>query len=374
MTPFAFLVCRTGLLVVTAVGVVRAQAFTPREVWRVNGRDAELGTIGWMTAHPSGAIVVSDPRERRVMIFNREGERVASVGRRGAGPGEFQTLSGVGWLGDTLWIGDAANRRFTFLRPNGALITTTPWPLRLSPSGRADLPAPPIVASVPMIRTDGSLVLMSGRLTGALAGIARRAAEPATALVRADPDARLIRVVGGVPGVSCWGAASFEEFSPLCPTYKIAFARDGSRFVVAGPAHGWPTSPTVRITSISSVGDTLFRADVPVPLVRVPRSVLDSNRGRPLPPGSPRASTLPEFYPPVEAVLVGRDGTTWVEVRSTAAFGRWLVLDPMGAVIGHADFPDNVVLKEVGRGYALGFERDADDVPSPVMYEVRAPH
>lgn len=70
---------------------------------------------------PDGATYVLEPIGSRITILSSEGRRVGTVGRAGNRPGEFARPGGMGWRGDTLWVRDGANYRFSLFSPSGDL-------------------------------------------------------------------------------------------------------------------------------------------------------------------------------------------------------------------------------------------------------------
>lgn len=64
-----------------------------------------------------GTVLVPD--RGRVAVFRSGASRPTFIGRKGSGPGEYQSVTFFGWLGDTLWIGDASARRVTYLPAMG---------------------------------------------------------------------------------------------------------------------------------------------------------------------------------------------------------------------------------------------------------------
>jgi hypothetical protein len=81
----------------------------------------------------------------------------------------------------------------------------------------------------------------------------------------------------------------------------------------------------------------------------------------------------PAFYPPVEALAVGRDGTVWLKVRfadSPAEGGDWMVLSARGLTSGRVRAPPTFRLLEVDGRALYGTEGDPADVPHVVRYRL----
>ena len=69
-----------------------------------------------------GRLVVADRGSNELRFFSSSGKHVRTVGRRGAGPGEFEFLPAVVKLpGDSLLVHDIRNRRLTLISPEGTI-------------------------------------------------------------------------------------------------------------------------------------------------------------------------------------------------------------------------------------------------------------
>ncbi len=127
-----------GLLPVGGVvGSVVAVAFcapSAQAQWRLGPPDL---TVGRDTASffedivevivREDRIYVADSGLRRILAFDRTtGQRMATAGRRGAGPGEFRFLSWIGDCGgDTIFAWDSGQRRVSLFSPDLAHIRTS---------------------------------------------------------------------------------------------------------------------------------------------------------------------------------------------------------------------------------------------------------
>lgn len=93
-----------------------------------------------------GRIWVLDQQTRELKVFGADGKHVRTVGRKGAGPGEFADPVGLVWAPDgTLWVFDPANARFSMFDTTGAFVrshlrdassATMPWPGAFDRAGR----------------------------------------------------------------------------------------------------------------------------------------------------------------------------------------------------------------------------------------------
>lgn len=107
---------------------------------RVDGMANDLVPIPWLSVSPSGILAVLQPQDQAVRLFSQEGQLIASVGKNGAGPGEFRRMVRGGWIGDTLWVSDTQLNRVTMLGPDGRMLATVPVPMKVTaPPGAAEL-------------------------------------------------------------------------------------------------------------------------------------------------------------------------------------------------------------------------------------------
>jgi hypothetical protein len=79
-----------------------------------------------------GQVYVVDAMARAVLVFDEGGALVRIVGREGSGPLEFRRPGRLGWLGDTLWVRDTGNQRFTLIH-GGSEVGTMPLSYPIEP-------------------------------------------------------------------------------------------------------------------------------------------------------------------------------------------------------------------------------------------------
>ncbi|MDX2262258.1 MAG: hypothetical protein SFU84_11235 [Gemmatimonadales bacterium] len=138
--------------------------------------------------------------------------------------------------------------------------------------------------------------------------------------------------------------------------------------------------PSYQVTAIrGDRGDTLFSKRYSFQPIAIPARVIDSTRQEKLrQPGlSPamksgyQALKYPSHYPPIRRVLVGIDGTIWLqEENGRTASRRWIVLSASGARLGSIEVPAHVGFGAVSRTRLWTIESDADGVQSIGQYRV----
>lgn len=75
-----------------------------------------------------GFFHVSDYRDAVIKVYDQDGRYVRTIGRKGEGPGEFQSLLDMKFLGDgRLLVLDLRARRSSLFSPTGQFLESHPW-------------------------------------------------------------------------------------------------------------------------------------------------------------------------------------------------------------------------------------------------------
>lgn len=82
-----------------------------------------FGEVVSLAVDEDGNTYVADFQSREIHMFDRAGNFVRTIGRRGEGPGEFRMLAGILWDGGSrvLWALDVGGRRFNAFDRSGGL-------------------------------------------------------------------------------------------------------------------------------------------------------------------------------------------------------------------------------------------------------------
>lgn len=84
---------------------------------------------GALAADDAGNVYVLDRQGKRVLKYGPDGRHLATFGREGEGPGELnQPMAIALGPGDTIWVSDFSNARFTGLPQEGGDPVTIPLP------------------------------------------------------------------------------------------------------------------------------------------------------------------------------------------------------------------------------------------------------
>ena len=129
LSAFSYLLHAAALSLVVAAP--RPAAAQPRwalaQELRIGSPERRNYDLTWVNAiavGPAGEMYVGQPQDRTIRVYDTRGAYLRTLGRRGSGPGEFQSIDGLGWKGDSLWVSDLALQRITFFNRGGRVLGT----------------------------------------------------------------------------------------------------------------------------------------------------------------------------------------------------------------------------------------------------------
>lgn len=331
-------------------------------------------TIRQVVASDSEVFVL--PAETpEVRVFGADGRHRRTIGRRGAGPGEFDAVTAIGLVGDTLWTLDSNLRRVTLFRANGELLTTARLET-MSPEvgshGRFYFFYP-----MAMLR-DGALVGFGGTTGRAIAA----GEVTALPLLRVPTSAGAADTIGWVPIghehlILRSTRGTMYRAQPFADAPLTAYAPStGQVFVVERYAAREEGRASVRVTALGMKGDTVWSRTLPYRARRLDTGVVDSVRAhltRVLASRYPadeieRSLFVPSFRPPITDVLAGADGSLWIGWDSPERIRRFTMLTAGGRAALEIEGPADIHLLWAGDGVAWGQMLDEDDVPTLVRF------
>lgn len=319
-----------------------------------------------------GRIAVANQRTAQIRIYDRDGRHLEDLGRRGDGPGEFQSLMDL-WRGpgDSIVAADNRLARLTVLDDEGGVGRTIP--LQQSPTPR---------------QLFGRRTLGDGTLL--VSGAVPPSEPPREGLFdggirqfdRYDPDGRHLNHIGELPHGLNWGfnlgggesgfaftTAPFSIFSP-------PHASDGESVFL-----GDGTLPEVR--RWSPEGELLRIIRWGAEPREVTSAIRDGYRSMRLDGATTpefRQSTeamldglvFPDYLPVYETLLADSEGLLWVKPYTPQweRAGDWWVFDSSGRWLGNVPIPPGLTLLDVGSDYILGSVRDEQDVERVLMYNL----
>jgi hypothetical protein len=350
-----------------------------RELY-VNGVKHDLSLVRFVDVFADGTIVVGQPQDSRVLFYSPTGRRLATFGRRGEGPGEFNLVAWRrGFVADTFWVVDGVGRtRVTMVDRTGKLVRSVMPPT----------PLPPEAGTVTGIG-GGPDFAYSYSNSGWLIERTFRPGLRIPASWKGQLDDRehgfvlvphreaTTRLVSAIPGYAQQCGREYVE-RLNCQYISTVAGLDGGPLIHVEPIHEGPQAGSLNVTSIRLSGDTVFSRRISLSPHPIPRTVLDSIRASGIALArSPRAAAqwrsakLRTIYPPIgHGVLVGRDGTIWIGLRKTAAGNPWLILNPDGTEFGRLTVAPNVWITAGNRTHFWGTESDEDGIESIVRYRL----
>jgi hypothetical protein len=373
---------------------VAAQVPAPPQ-WRITedlridaGRE-DLISFSALAIGPAGEVTIPQAGDGRILVFDSLGRRVSAMGRSGQGPGEFQRVGSVGWMGDTLWAGDSRANHVSLFTRSGQYIrritTHHPTMERTGFSGNAIGLAATVEAVYPgamgmlMRVTIGDLTPTFNCYCWVWMG--------ATGELRAAVASRPPSLD---PGVSYQGGSSAV---PFAWTTQRDVAPDGSRVGVLFATPADRAEARYRVVVLGQRGDTVFNRAFGFERVVIPQSEIErvlASRARGVqglsgrimgPPPSVIAelrARIPRYYVPWfsmgvwQGIPIGRDGTVWIGLRGTGDGHPWIVLSAAGDPIGRVTLPQGVWLQEAEQGRIWASQENSDGLRSVVRYRITA--
>ena len=371
------------LLVIFSVVRLEAQsripALTTVRDLVIDAAANDLSPVTWVALAGNGTVAIGQAQDHLVRFFDAKGKSLGTFGRDGEGPGEFRRIDRAGWLADTLWVSDMSQPRFTVIGPEHKLLRTVAFAVGMRASERDSNESVQGFSSLALYANGDQLTM--GILPALddphLPSWAKTKANTGSRVVlgRVTSAGILLRPVAYTPFDQC--GLDMSPLSKLCQRPIAEIGPNGDRVVMAVAATSGAELGTFQVVVISQAGDTIFARRFPFKAEQIDAHVRDSltalAAAGPRPPqmrGMVSERPSPRIYPPLKRLVIGRDGTVWVELRVTGAGRPYLVLDPKGNAIGMATLPANVTLMAANRTTIWATQRDADDVESVVRFRV----
>lgn len=293
----------------------------------VAGGPEEFGRIRSLIADDAGNVYVADNLADEVRVFDAEGRHLRTIGRRGGGPGEFESLYSVAWLGDHLGAMDPGNARISVLTPDGAWIDG----IRYFP-----ITGPASLIRLHSVPGDGFYAPIIDRAKSGLPFVRFTGDGPADTITppRAPEDAARTGVLchrpdGGITGIAVpEGPSSVYGFPP--PGGAIATSWTERYEVAFLTARGDTTRVVSREQAPIAYPDTLWeRAVEPF------REMHESYPGTTCEPSD---LVRPRSRAALRHLVFDERGRMWVEAASEGGFA-WEVFDAEGRLEGRAPAP-----------------------------------
>ena len=329
--------------------------------------EGALYNVTSATRLPDGRFAVTDAGTHQVKLFGSRGEHVASVGRRGGGPGEFQVPMWVGPHADSILVWDAALERLTVLDASGRLARSTQFP---AVGGSF----PSVVGSF----ADGTLLLASGADQVAAAR-ERGAWRGRTALVRVTPAGRIIDTLVTVPSQERYSYRSRDGAG--LTVEDLPFGRR-TVMAVGGNGVALGTGEEYRIRWLDTAGierEAVRRDWTPRRVSSTDirdywaRMVTVGGRTRPDEAKAQRSRIpYPETLPPYDGLVVDARGALWIKdaqpPRGWDDPDEWRVYSARGSPLGIIELPARTRPRVIGEDWILCTALDDEDRETVRLY------
>jgi hypothetical protein len=299
-------------------------------------RPDAFGRVASVVSDRSGRIYVADPLANQIQVFGSDGSYIRSLGRKGQGPGEFESLYSLAWLGDTLAVLDPRNARIQLLtiagEPAGLFrhqaLSGEPRVIRLYQTGDEEIAT---IGVKPRERTIERLIIRFGT-----AGPRDTVPFPDNPFPADDPTAGGTSILCETPD----GGLTFFQV-PYAPRHWAVPAPGGLTAVT------WTAD--YRIALLDAAGDTSRVIERQYDQIATSpvawklelgeyRTFLEERPDARCRPADP---DRPPFRPAIHLIFFDALGRLWVEVETPQ--GRALdVYDAAGRLVGTLTAPPRV--------------------------------
>ena len=303
-----------------------------------DGSPDEFGRVSAVAIDPDGAVLVADAANLEVRVFGLDGAHQRTFGREGEGPGEFEGLYSLAWVGDRLltldphlgrigefsaegeWLGSRRIRGQLF----GPLTTVRFYTVgpdetfRYAQDIRPDAPEGPVFAVAP---GDGTIFVGydSRGETGDTVRWTTGPARPPAVIVCQDEGGMTLFTIPFATEILQHPGPGGVRYTAKTDVYRIAVIRgDADTLRVIG-----------RSLSPEPVTDAEWAGEL--------RDFEEFSEERPNASCNPRPSR-PETKPLIRALHVAPDGKLWVEAIRSGG-NRWEIFDADGRLRGTAPAP-----------------------------------
>jgi hypothetical protein len=338
----------------------------------------QLYQVQGATRLRDGRIVVANAGSGEVRVFDEDGRFLASHGRKGEGPGEFQRPALAGVLGsDTLIVVDADLRRISLLQPEPGFLES----VRLSDdAGGGGFPQG--------VFADGKVVLGGGFFWSSDSGVELGSgySRRSTSYVILGLDGEVVTDLGEFPGseffmeVQNHGGGAVSMRARLIPFGKYAMQAVGPRrfHYASGDAweiHSFDSSGALqRIVRHSRAPSAVQAQDLEARIQEEIAELSDPSEAPEV-----RASfdemPVPGVMPAMAGLQADARGCLWVESypRPGDETAHFDVLDPGGRLVGSVSLPSGLEVLEIGDDYVLTLYRDELEVEYLRLHRLERP-
>lgn len=354
----------TGRLTISSTAVVDIGGAS-------GGTTAELSRVRSVVRLADGTIVVANGNPQELRFFDSRGQYVRTAGRRGSGPGEFQSVPLL-WAirGDSLLTYDARAQRILLFDATGKHIATHPL---MPPPGRSLGGILGVFADNALIAGSSDATSLPPRatpyyLTRHIFVYGLDGQHRADAGGFGDGEHFVQRTTPENGGVAYWDLA-YGRQTTVVPRGNDLLVGDGSTLELRTYTRAGALKEILRATTpsepLTAAEVAAYRARVLAEATPADR-LIEEKRLAEMP--------YPKAIPAFKRFLVAGDGRIWIQryPRVGDAKQRWVVLDARGQFVDEVTMPERFALFTAGAHYVLGVYRDGDDVEHVRQYAIAA--
>lgn len=368
----------------------------------IDDPDYGFSRVGRVAVDADNQLYVYEQLELSIRVYSPDGRLVRRIGRRGHGPGEFESRDvRFGVSGNAVWTYDPSTRRLAVFDRDGTLrrdVRIDVVRLGYDESGRA-------ITVAPLAMTAEGVFIGDEEVSNAAALIVGGGDTLLVPRVRFDGNGHVTDTAGWYPVVR--RLSSMESIRVGRNRYRMPQPPPDTPFDVSLPDGRWhverpraddPGATLAYISRLDLAGDTSFRRTyryMPVPYseaqlarsaARAARYAVEVDASgervtlRPAPRDSGRAEAAirarmdwPGYQPPFQGYRLAADGALWLQREDRGeSTDRWLILDPEGIPVGVVRLPSSAGFRVAwSRGDRLWtVEKDSLDVPWLVRYRM----
>jgi hypothetical protein len=360
LTVVAWLLAVTGAASQAAPVHISLLESHPIRIGGIDGQVEPLfvGIVG-ATRLPSGDLVVGDGGDHAIHFFDGSGRWLRSVGREGAGPGEFRYMAWFGRCadGDLLAV-DVVLGRATILDVRGEVRHTVDTP--------------------EWFRFNQVLSCRAGKTLTVLADHPPRLGTPGrvtrfpAAVVEFELGATRVDTLAALAGTEYYFASGVQAFSPY-PLGAAGHAAAGGRILYAAQND----EPFIRVVDLASRRSRTIEHGLPRPPVTAAAwqgarsAIIDRQplpRTREILTRVLDEAPIPRSHPTFMELTSDEDDRVWIRLPSADSATTWRVLNQSGRHLADIEVPNRTKILEIGRTHLIALTRDELDVQYILVY------
>lgn len=366
------------VLIPLGIGKLNAQSvLTPTIEVVANGGGQLWDEITELVPLPDSAIVALFPGEGLLRLFPGHGKEGRTIGRPGAGPGEFRRIASAGEFDGNIWVHDRGNARIQLFDLKGAVLRSFHI-AGVHRSGRsADSSWVAVIRTIYALGRNDSLLIEVSQ-GNPRAGVASRV------VYQSSSSGALTRKLLVLPKEDCRRGVTIEGRPgsvrlPFCAPPVFAASADGSHAAQLVVTTGDNPRYCLRLFVIGTAQSS--ESCAPYHPVAIPKAEMDSAMDY-LAEHAPNSEfkraiehldNLPTDLPAFDRLFVANDGTMWVREWSRVGDQVWRRQLPGRTTYDLVHFPADLVVRAVSTN-KLWAVRTAPDGDEEIVSIVVKPH